>query len=59
MIFCLVRPGTCWVREVIISWVGFTKHLFPHGISVQTYHLQTMSIYNRVNIYVHLNTAIF
>ena len=25
MIFRLVRPGTCRVRKVIISWVGFIK----------------------------------
>ena len=38
------------LRKVIISWVGFGKHIFSGGISVQTYHLQTVSTCNRVNM---------
>ena len=48
MIFCVILSGAM-VRKVVISWAGFGKDVFPSGISVQTYHLQTMSTCNRVD----------
>ena len=48
-VFCVIRSGAM-VRKIVISWVGFRKHISPSGISVQTYHLQTMSTCNRVGM---------